>query len=295
MTVSEYRPRAFIGGTVADLPLHRAAVIEACERVGFAPMFDESFAANDTALEAVMKLVDEANVYIGILGFRYGYVPPGQEKSIAEIEFERARARGIPCLLFLMSDHHPVRAVDVDVGSGALKLEEFKSSVRRQLIVSEFSSPDELKANVVTALVAQMQSRRSEPITALLLLPREAAYEKLKTFLSDELQNHGVRVLQLDEMIPSGAMWANAISEAIQTTDLVVVDITNANSNLMYELGYVHALKKPTILLINSTSARRLPSDLEGFQYFAYDPKEFDVLRKPFERLLRGYLKEAAR
>ena len=40
----------------------------------------------------------------------------------------------------------------------------------------------------------------------------------------------------------------------------------------MYELGFAHALRKPTILLIDfKSSDSQLPADLAGFEYFSYD------------------------
>jgi hypothetical protein len=101
----------------------------------------ETLAADDSEITDCRALFDRADIYIAILGFRYGFVPPGQEKSVTEIEFERAIARGIPCLMFLMSEDHPIPAKDVETGTGAEKLRAFKASARRELIVAEFRSP----------------------------------------------------------------------------------------------------------------------------------------------------------
>lgn len=292
------RRRALISSAVLDLPEHRAAAIDACLQVGIEPLVFETFSADESdPLLRCIKLLDQADIYIGIIGFRYGFVPPGQNKSLTEIEYERAAARVIPRLLFIMSDDHPVRAADVETGPGAEKLSQFKAVVRREVIVTEFRSPDALKAAVVTGLVNVLrdESRSSEPATALLLLPFEGEYQDLRLFLSRELSEEGVRVIRLDHMLPPGAAWANAIAEAIRGADLVVVDITSANPNVMYELGYVHALRKPTIILSEASALQRIPSDISGFQLLTYDKGELEPLRRPLRSFLREYAKEGRR
>ena len=53
-------------------------------------------------------MVDEADIYIGIYGQRYGTVPQGHDISITEMEFNRAVERGLPILVFAMHAQHPI-------------------------------------------------------------------------------------------------------------------------------------------------------------------------------------------
>lgn len=293
------RRRALISSTVQDLPEHRVAAIDACLRVGVEPLALEALPSVDCDPNMLSNiLLEDADIYICILGFRYGSVSPGKTKSFTELEYEQAVARGIPRLLFVMSDDHPVRPIDVDTGLGAEKLRKFKELVRRDSIVAEFRSPDELKAAVVTGLVEVLrhESQRKEPKTALLLLPFGHEQEDLLLFLSRELEDEDVRVLRLDKMLfTAGAVWANAIDEAIRRADFVVVDVTSANPNVMYELGYVHALRKPTIIISEASSLRDIPSDIASFQLLTYDKNDLEPLRRPLRSLLREYSKEGRR
>jgi len=52
-------------------------------------------------------------------------------------------------------------------------------------------------------------------------------------------------------------------------SDIIIADITPPNPNVFYELGYSHALGKPTILLAQRES--RLPFDVSGFRVIFYD------------------------
>jgi Domain of unknown function (DUF4062) len=51
------------------------------------------------SLRLSWELVDQADVYVLILGFRYGEVAAGQEKSFTHLELDRASQRGIPKLV----------------------------------------------------------------------------------------------------------------------------------------------------------------------------------------------------
>jgi tetratricopeptide (TPR) repeat protein len=144
-----------ISSTARDLPEHREQVMHACMRLGmFHPDMMEHLTATDAnALEVSLKMVDKADLYLGVFAFRYGYVPEGQTISVTEVEYNRAVERGIPRLIFLMSDEHHVKPSDVETGEGAEKLRELKERVKKERVVGFFKSPEDLLAKVIQALV----------------------------------------------------------------------------------------------------------------------------------------------
>jgi len=77
-----------ISSTARDLPEHREQVRLACERAGYEPreMMEHLTALNKDAVEASLRMVEEADVYLGILAYRYGTVPTGYDLSITEME-----------------------------------------------------------------------------------------------------------------------------------------------------------------------------------------------------------------
>ena len=160
--MSEHK-KVMISSTVRDLPEHRKMVMHACMRMGmFHPEMMEHLTATDaTPVQTSLMMVDKSELYICILGFRYGYVPPKKRFSITEMEYNRAVKRGIPRLVFLMSDEHPVTIKEVETGLGAKKLEKFKERLKNDLVVSFFKSPDELLAQVIQALVPYRASNIS--------------------------------------------------------------------------------------------------------------------------------------
>jgi nucleoside 2-deoxyribosyltransferase len=105
------------------------------------------------------------------------------------------------------------------------------------------------------------------------------------------LAEAGIETISLDEDISPGAMWASAITDAMYIADFVVVDLSTENPNIMYELGFAHALRKPTIILVSRrASISRIPSDLAGLPYLFYDPEEPTSLI----RELRGWVRSLA-
>jgi hypothetical protein len=142
-----------ISSTARDLPQHREQVMDACLRQGMFPLMMEHLPASDAdAIEVSLKMVEEADIYLGIYAHRYGYVPEGHDISITEMEYNRAVELGKPRLLFVMHDDHPVRDEDVDRGDKALKLATFRERILRERVVNFFRLPADLRALAIAAL-----------------------------------------------------------------------------------------------------------------------------------------------
>lgn len=166
MNDSQEIRKVMISSTSFDLPQHRAQVVEACLRQGLFPIDMKHLPARDiTPLAVDQEMIDSADVYLGIYAFRYGTVAEGEENSYTELEFERAAARGIPCLIFLMSAEHPVLPRDVETTPGAQeKLAALKARASKGRICKEFKSAEDLRSQVIDALSQwkQKQERASD-------------------------------------------------------------------------------------------------------------------------------------
>ncbi len=149
--------KAMLSSTARDLPLHRKQVEKACHRMGvFAEKMMENLTAEDTtAVEVSLRLVDEADVYLGIFAYRYGFVPDYGNPdgiSITEMEYNHAVKRDIPRLIFFMDKAHPLTIEDVETGPGAEKLKALKARIGNERVKADFISPEDLRAHVVQAL-----------------------------------------------------------------------------------------------------------------------------------------------
>ncbi len=59
------------------------------------------------------------------------------------------------------------------------------------------------------------------------------------------------------------------ILQGLVESDIIIAEVTPSNPNVFYELGYAHALEKPTILLAERN--RELPFDIRGHRVIYYD------------------------
>lgn len=159
------RVDVMISSTSLDLPKHRDAASRAISLLSLNPIGMEKLAASGRdAIEASYKLVDEAEVYVGIFGFRYGFVPPDttrnpDQKSITELEYRRARERGIPVFCFFMDKAHPGPETAEEgedffeqTEAGREKLKALKNEIGQDMGVKWFKNPDELQHQIYHAL-----------------------------------------------------------------------------------------------------------------------------------------------
>jgi tetratricopeptide (TPR) repeat protein len=151
-----------ISSTARDMLEHRKEVLDACLRQDMFPVMMEHLPTSDAdAIAASLKLVDDADIYVGVFAHRYGYVPKEnnpRQISITEMEYDCAVERAIPRLIFMMDEAHPITIKDVEQGDGAARLEALKGRLRTENIVSFFKSPADLRAHVINSL-----SRHHQP------------------------------------------------------------------------------------------------------------------------------------
>ena len=144
-----------ISSTARDLPKHREQVRLACIRAEFEPreMMEHLTAEDASAVDVSLRMVEDADVHLGILAYRYGTIPPGAEISITEMEYDRAIKLEKPRLIFFIDKDHPVTIAEVDTGPSAAKLEALKKRIGDQRVAASFKSPEDLRAHVIEALI----------------------------------------------------------------------------------------------------------------------------------------------
>ena len=95
------RLKIFISSTMKDLQEERKVIDQAISQLRFQALRAETIGAQAVSpREACLMMAQECDIYLGILGARYGYIPPNQSVSVTEMEFNEARALGKPILLY---------------------------------------------------------------------------------------------------------------------------------------------------------------------------------------------------
>ena len=96
--------QVFVSSTYTDLIEERQAAVEAILDAGHIPAGMELFkAGNESQLKTIYKWIDESDVYMLILGGRYGSVESKSGKSYTQLEYEYALNRNIPVFTVVLS------------------------------------------------------------------------------------------------------------------------------------------------------------------------------------------------
>jgi hypothetical protein len=82
-------------------------------------------------------------------------------------------------------------------------------------------------------------------------------------------ESYGYKVVRGDDFYSSGQIMED-VTQSIKTATLIIADVTPDNANVFYEVGFAHAIGKPTILL-SDRKRERLPFDISGFRTLFYD------------------------
>jgi tetratricopeptide (TPR) repeat protein len=164
--------KAIISSTAHDLPQHRALAHKACLEAGVFPIGMEQLPARDASgVAASLEMVEQADIYIGVYAFRYGWLPDGEDVSITEMEFDRAVAlkgegRLREILIFTAHREHPFTADEFEADKFAQeRLRQFKERAADGRVRKEFRSAEELRHLIFQAL-SDFKSRQPRAVDA---------------------------------------------------------------------------------------------------------------------------------
>lgn len=99
-------------------------------------------------------------------------------------------------------------------------------------------------------------------------------------------EEEDINVVRIDEESGPGLIIQD-ITRAIQESKLVIADISPVNANVFYEVGFAHALNKPTILI--AEKGTKLPFDVSPFRALFYENSIGG--KKKLEEGLRKHIK----
>ena len=103
MENNDRRFQIFISSTFDDLQEERKQAVEVITDRGHIPIALENFSAsNESDLEIIERVMGQCQIYILILGHRYGSIPPGNEISYTELEYQLAKKNELLILPFIM-------------------------------------------------------------------------------------------------------------------------------------------------------------------------------------------------
>lgn len=193
----------FVSSTYEDLKDYRKKALDAI--VSLKQMFEgmEYFGADSrTPLDVMLDKLSYCQVYIGIIGMRYGSVDKATQKSYTELEYERAKELGIPCLIYIIDDENAlIPPKFVDRGESSEKLEVFKNKLRSGHVCRKFTTPDSLAEAIQHDLPETINRVIEEKAkTSIISLPPKdeiddkVEYKRTEKFLLRPVKYHGQKV-----------------------------------------------------------------------------------------------------
>jgi hypothetical protein len=190
--------RVFLSSTFSDLKEYRAAAVSTLQRLGFVPVTFETFGAMDEApAVASARALAEADIVVFLVAHRYGYIAPGSERSIIELEYDEAVTQKKPVLVFLLSDDQPWPPDQIDFVN-VHRMQTFKHRLKTDRIVDRFTTPQDLSVRLAAAI-----SRYSRQVEAIQLEPPEVAkpFEVTLTDVFEELKRVRAEVSSLQQIL----------------------------------------------------------------------------------------------
>ncbi len=139
ISMRDRKLQVFVSSTYTDLKEERQAAVEAILSAGHIPAGMELFSAGDESQMTVIKRwIDESDVYMLILGGRYGSTDPETGKSYTQLEYEYAVAQNKPLFAVVISDATlDVRIRDAGLAGqekNILALNSFRDNVLTKLV-----------------------------------------------------------------------------------------------------------------------------------------------------------------
>lgn len=147
----------FVSSTFTDLKSERQAAVEAILKAGHIPAGMELFTAGDTSQWSVIqRWISDADIYMLILGGRYGSIEPDSGTSYTELEYDFAVGCGKPHFAVVIEESALEEKVKT-FGSCVLetdnpgKLKDFRAKVLSK-ISSFFSDTKDIKIAVLETI-----------------------------------------------------------------------------------------------------------------------------------------------
>ena len=182
--------QVYISSTYTDLRGFREIAAKAVRRLQCRAVAMEDYLASDERpLDRCLADVRASSVYVGLFAWRYGFMPPGSDKSITQLEYEEAGRAGIPRLIFILDEAADWPDTNRDDNPSAVR--QLRTALQEKHLVSTFRSDDELDARLTAALSLELQKRGgSGRVEIPELLPYMSDRSRQRDQLADALQIH---------------------------------------------------------------------------------------------------------
>lgn len=105
---------------------------------------------------------------------------------------------------------------------------------------------------------------------AFVIMPFATAFDDVYATIKQAVRavDRSIEAVRLDEVRSAGNITDDMV-ERLRSCTVCIADVTGANPNVMWEVGYAAALQKPTVVLQEGAAA--LPFDISNVRALRYD------------------------
>lgn len=268
----------FVSSTFTDLIPERQAAVSAILKAGHIPAGMELFTAADRSqMDTIKRWIDESDVYMLILGGRYGSVESSSNKSYTELEYDYAIEKEKPLFAVVINED----ALAAKVKSQGIEIVEMKNpkelaSFRGKVLsnissffsdekdiklcvhesLSDYASNRSLKGWVsaseipdVETLVSEISKLQKENESLQKQLSKSETSLKSKGGITEETFLDIKNVLKTKKIeIPANissskeSYESNIFNVFVSNSPSMVKGITNSAQNTPTELFYYHKI-----------------------------------------------------
>lgn len=274
--------QVFISSTFTDLIEERQAAVSAILKAGHIPAGMELFTAGDKSqMETIEKWIDESDVYMLILGGRYGSVEKTTGISYTELEYDYASQQGKPLFAVVITE----TALEQKVKSGGTSFMEKENpkelALFREKVLSNissfFSDTKDIKLCVHESL-ADFSSNRSLKgwVSADEVEDTRPLHEEIK-MLREENSALKDALRQAEKMEKPTAVKTDIkgefaeLTKILQAVDVKIPASLAGGKEVSNDLLSIFYKNKET--LINGVTNSAFSSEAESFFYHNICPK----------------------
>lgn len=201
--------KVYISSTSVDLTEYRRVVITALRKSGFVPICMEDYVAQDTLpVDKCLADVAQSDLYVGIFAWRYGFIPPGHEKSITELEYRKAVEKAIPTLIFLLDEKADWPSEYCDTRQDAARISALREEFQLGKMIGLFpADPHQLASiiqaalarherDILNAQIAKLQSERYAEISVASTPEQSASVQQAMALLQEAMKQQAMKAAQ---------------------------------------------------------------------------------------------------
>lgn len=146
----------------------------------------------------------------------------------------------------------------------------------------ENKNPAEFLFEGLESLDAVGEAERRKQLLCFAIVPHDHSGARIGDTIARTVRELGMQFWDPPDDRHSPISITENVIKAITTSDLVIADVSRQNPNVYYEVGYAHALRKTTILIVEEDNDIKIPTALSGHLYLTYETSNL----QPFKEFL---------